>query len=352
MRRCGGPILAALFSLAAGPAANVADPLRLVTPTIYGTHLPGLGQPATSLAKRIQKLSAGQLGLDLRQPGQGTETKDILDQVSGGSADAGFSAPSFWAAKIPAAALFSGFPFGPDAKGYVDWFQAGNGRKLYQKMYDQAGYKIHVIPCTFGGGETGGWFAKVIDSKADFEGLRMRIFGLGGRVMARLGAKTVVVPGGAVAAAFEKNQIDAAELYPPSVDQRQNLQGKVKLIYVPGWHQPETVLELLINKDRWNTLDDQQQALIETACEAMLLETLAESGRAQKKALADFARDGVRIAPWPDEVLTAFREAWAEVAQEESGKDPFFKEVLDDLTQFGKGEAGALPQASVGGGEP
>ena len=350
MRR-RGLFLAAVLALA-GHEANAADPIRLVTPTIYGTHLPGLGQPATSLAKRIQKLSAGQLRLDLRQPGQGTATKDILDQVSAGGADAGFSAPSFWAAKIPAAALFSGFPFGPDAKGYVEWFYAGNGRKLYQEMYDQAGYKIHVIPCTFGGGETGGWFAKEIGSRADIEGLRMRIFGLGGRVMARLGAKTVVLPGGAVAAAFEKNQIDAAELYPPRVDQRQKLQGKVKLIYVPGWHQPETVLELLVNKDRWSALDDHQQTLIETACEATLLETLADSARAQKKALADFARDGVRIAPWPADVLDAFRNAWAEVVKEESGKDPFFKEVLDDLIEFEKGNAPSLPQAAVGAGQP
>lgn len=347
MRKMGVFILGALLALAFGATSNAAEPLRLVTPTIYGTHLPGLGQPATSLAKRIQSLSGGRLGLDLRQPGQDAETKDILDQVSEGRADAGFSAPSFWAAKIPAAALFSGFPFGPDAKGYVDWFYAGNGRDLYQKMYDQAGYKVHVIPCAFGGGETGGWFAKEVGSKADIAGLRMRIFGLGGRVMARLGAKTIVVPGGAVAAAFERKQIDAAELYPPSVDQRQNLQGKVKLVYVPGWHQPETVLELLINKDRWNALDDQQQVLIETACEATLLETLAESARAQSNALADFAIDGVRIATWPDEVLAAFRSAWAEVAKEESDKDSFFKEVLDDLAQFEKAGAPSLPHASV-----
>ena len=103
---------------------------------------------------------------------------------------------AFWAAKIPAAALFSGFPFGPDAKGYVEWFFAGNGLKLYQEMYDQAGMHVHVIPCAFGGAETSGWFAKEIRGPDDLKGLRMRIFGLGGLVMAGLAPPPCSCPAG------------------------------------------------------------------------------------------------------------------------------------------------------------
>ena len=327
-----------------------AEPLRLVTPVVYGTHLPDLGEPAVKLAKLIKLLSGGSLELDLKQPGEGAQPQEILDKVSVGSVDAGLSTGSFWAAKIPSAALFSGFPFGPDATGYVRWFYAGNGRKLYQEMYDQAGYKVHVIPCAFGGAETSGWFAKEVSTKEDLKGLRMRIFGLGGRVMARLGATTMVVPGGSVADAFDKHRIDAAELYTPSADRRQGLQGHVKLIYAPGWHQPETVLELLINKDRWSGLSDQQQAVIETACEATILTTLAESARLEREALADLAaKDGVRIEPWPQEVLDAFRVAWSEVAKEEGDRDVFFKEVLDDLASFrAKSSNPPQPSASVG----
>jgi TRAP-type mannitol/chloroaromatic compound transport system substrate-binding protein len=163
----------------------------------------------------------------------------------------------------------------------------------------------------------------------------MRIFGLGGLVMARLGATTVLVPGGTLAAAFDKREIDAAEFLTPAVDLRQGLQDHVKLIYVPGWHQPETVLELLINQDRWNNLNEQQQALIETACRATLLETLAESPRLQADALAELAaKHGVRIETWPDAVLVALRGAWDEVAKEEGDRDVFFKAVLEDLDHF------------------
>jgi TRAP-type mannitol/chloroaromatic compound transport system substrate-binding protein len=129
-------------------------------------HASGLRHPFArawraggAICQAVKQLSGGAIELDLKQPGDGTQPQDILDKVSRGDVDAGFSTASFWAAKIPAAALFAGFPFGPDAKGYVDWFFAGNGRKLYQEMYDEAGLNVHVIPCACGGAETSGWFA-------------------------------------------------------------------------------------------------------------------------------------------------------------------------------------------------
>ena len=330
-------LAAGLLLVAPAGSSAPAEPLRLVMPVVYGTHLPGLGEPAVRLAKLVKQLSGGTLELDLKQPGDGTQPQDILDKVSRGSVDAGFATASFWAAKIPAAALFAGFPFGPDAKGYVDWFFAGNGRKLYQEMYDQAGLRVHVIPCAFGGAEASGWFAKEISKPEDIKGLRMRSFGLGGRVMARLGAKTVLVPGGTLGKAFDKHEIDGAEFLTPAVDQRQRLQDHVKRIYVPGWHQPQTVLELLINQDRWNALNDQQQTVLDTACRATLLATLAESPRLQAAALDELTEDGVHVETWSDDMMKAFRSAWDEVAKEEGTRDAFFWNVLDDLEKFRAG---------------
>jgi TRAP-type mannitol/chloroaromatic compound transport system substrate-binding protein len=327
-------IAAMLFLLLLAGTAR-ADTLRLVTSMVYGSHLPGLGEPALDLAKAIKLLSNDTLELDLKQPGEVAQPQEILEKVSQGTVNAGFSTASFWAAKMSAASLFSGFPFGLDATGYIEWFYAGNGLKLYQQMYDNSGYRVHVIPCAFGGAETAGWFAKEILIKDDIRGLRMRIFGLGGRVMSRAGATTVLVPGGTLTEAFDKKQIDAAELYPPAADRRQDLQSHAKLIYAPGWHQPETVLELLINNDKWAALSAQQQALIETACKASMLTTLASSAKLQREALAELAtKDGVRILPLPQDALDAFRAAWVEIAREEGEQDAFFKEVLDDLETF------------------
>jgi TRAP-type mannitol/chloroaromatic compound transport system substrate-binding protein len=329
----------ALFAFMAllGPSrAGAGDvPVVFVTPLVYGTHMPGLGDSATKLAKLIKERSGGSLQLDLKQPGDGTTPDEILDKVSEGTVDAGFSTGSFWAAKLPAAALFSGFPFGPDAKTYLDWFDNGNGRSLYQEMYDHAGVKVHVMPCAFGGAEGGGWFAKEIKSKDDLKGLRMRIFGLGARVMSEAGATTVLLPGGKLASAFDKKEIDAAELYTPAADLEQGLKDKVKLIYMPGWHQPETVLELIINKDRWDGLSVEQRSLLDGACKTMLQQTLADSAGLQAEALSELtAKDGVRILTWPDDVLATLQDAWGKVAKEEGDRDYFFRTVLEDIDRF------------------
>jgi TRAP-type mannitol/chloroaromatic compound transport system substrate-binding protein len=338
----------ALFALMflLGPASVGAEtaPVVLVTPIVYGTHMPGLGDSATKLAKLIKERSGGTLQLDLKQPGDGTTPDEILDKVSDGKVDAGFSTPSFWAAKLPAAALFAGYPFGPDGKTYLDWFDNGDGRSLYQEMYDHAGVKVHVMPCAFGGAESGGWFAKEIKSKADLKGLRMRIFGLGARVMAEAGATTVVLPGGKIESAFDKKEIDAAELYTPAVDIDEGLKDKVKLIYMPGWHQPETVLELIVNKDRWDGLTDEQKTVLDGACKTLLQESLADSATLQAEALSKLsAMDGVRILTWPDDVLAALKEAWAKVAKDEGDQDYFFRIVLDDIDRFR-----AVPEATGG----
>ncbi len=333
-----------LMSGASAVPAETA-PVILVTPLVYGTHMPGLGDAATKLARLIKDRSAGSLQLDLKQPGDGTKPDEILDKVSEGKVDAGLTTASFWAAKLPAAALFAGFPFGPDAKTYLDWFDNGNGRTLYQEMYDHAGVKVHVMPCAFGGAEAGGWFAKKIESKDDIKGLRMRIFGLGARVMSEAGATTVLLPGGKLASAFDKKEIDAAELYTPAVDREQGLQNKVKFIYLPGWHQPETVLELIVNKDRWNLLTAEQRDLIDSACKTMLQQTLADSAQLQAEALAELtAKDGVSILTFPDDVLAAFKEAWSNVAKEEGAQDYFFRTVLEDIDKFrAKGASAPAP---------
>jgi len=344
-------LLAGLLNASAASSETVT----LVTPVVYGTHLPGLGTPARDLARALKERSGGALQLDLKEPGEGTAPHEILDKVSDGKVDAGFATAGFWAAKLPAASLFAGFPFGPDAKGYLAWFNRGHGRALYQEMYDQAEIKVRVIPCGFGGAETGGWFAKEIASKEDIDGLRMRIFGLGARVVSRLGAVPVLVPGSNVADAFKKNEIEAAEVYTPSVDRALGVQDAVKRLYLPGWFQPATVFELLINQDRWAVLGPERQSLIETTCGEMLQRTLSEAANLQAAALAAMAnQDGVLIETLPNDVIEALRAAWGEIVREEGVRDYFFKEVLEDIETFrgGKQDVDAMEGSASRQAEP
>ena len=215
-------------------------------------------------------------------------------------------------------------------------------------MYDHAGLKVHVIPCAFAGAEAGGWFAKEIKTSSDLEGLRMRIFGLGGRVMSRAGAVTMLVPGGDLEAAFAKNKIDAAELYTPAVDERLGIKDKVKLIYQPGWQQPETVLELLINKDRWDALSAGDRALIDGACRDTLQATLADSARLQTEALDRMkSENGVRVEQMPQAVLSALHSAWEEVAKEEGDRRLFLQDRSRGHRQVRQGGAKELRTRTV-----
>ena len=157
-----------------------------------------------------------------------------------------------------------------------------------------------------------------------------------------------VFTGGDVLAAFAAGKIDAAELYPPAVDERQGLKDKIKLIYMPGWHQPETVLELFINKDRWEALSNHQRGLIQGACLATLQSTLAANAQLEADALAKIANAGVRLAPWPEDVLAALRSAWTEIANEEGDRDYFFRTVFDDIEKFRtKANSSSAPHASA-----
>ncbi|GFO82685.1 MAG: C4-dicarboxylate ABC transporter [Methyloceanibacter sp.] len=346
-----GAFLAAVVD-AQGAQGAQGETVTLVTPVAFGTHVPGLGTPARELAKLLKERSNGTLRLDLKEPGEGTAPFEILDKVSDGKVDAGFATAGYWAAKLPAASLFGGFPFGPDAKGYRDWFSRGHGRALYQEMYDQAKVDVHVIPCAFGGAEAGGWFAKEIGSKDDLDGLRMRIFGLGARVMMRLGTVPVLVPGSEIKKAFEDGKIDAAETYTPAVDRSHGLQDAAKILYAPGWHQPATVFELLVNQDRWNALGPEHQSLIESTCGELLQRTLSESANLQASALTAFAnQDHVELLSFPEDVLEALRGAWSEVAREEGVRDYLFKEVFEDIERFRSGDgadekAGPEPDSS------
>jgi TRAP-type mannitol/chloroaromatic compound transport system substrate-binding protein len=179
----------------------------------------------------------------------------------------------------------------------------------------------------------------------------MRIFGLGGRVMSRAGAVTVLVPGGELEIAFAKKKIDAAELYTPAVDERLGLEDKVKLIYEPGWHQPETVLELLINQERWNALSEGARALIDGACHDTLRETLVDSARLQAEALDRMkSKDGVRVEQLPQAVLSVLRSAWEAVAKEEGDRDYFFRTVLQDIAKFEAAPSKPAPAPAQGSG--
>lgn len=329
-------VVAFLVVSISGPAfAKKEKPVLLKVPSTYSAALPGLGTTTTWVAERIQTASNGSLKMKVYEPGKLIAPFEILDAVSEGKVNAGYSISGYWEGKMPGSSIFSTVPFGPEAGEFLAWMYHGNGRKLYQEMYDTGGYNVHVIPCGIIAPETGGWFKKPVNTVDDLKGLKIRYYGLGGKVLQKLGASVSLIPGGEIFPALEKNAIEATEFSMPAIDTRLGFYKVAKYNYFPGWHQQATFFELLINKDTWNAMSEHQQMVLEVLCKAATMDAYAYTESIQAKVMKEnVEKHGVQNLYYSKELLAAFEAAWMEVAEELSAESPMFKKSWEDLSAF------------------
>ena len=318
-----------------GTAASAQETLEMTS--AFGKNLPILGTAALDFVDKINGISES-VEFEHFDPGELVPTLEALDAVSNGSVDAAYTTSGYWQCKITSASLFAAVPFGPEAGEFMAWMLYDDGHTLMQRMYDENGYNVHVQPCGIIAPETSGWFKNEINSLADLEGLNMRFFGLGAEVMQRLGVSTSLLAAGDIFPALERGAIDATEFSMPRIDARLGFHQIAKYNYFPGWHQPATMFELLVNKDAWDDLDERAQKQIEVACLANITTNLAEGEATNFTAMVENQeQNGVTIKMWPEEMLVKFEETWTEVAGELAAEDPYFKEVWDDLQEFRAG---------------
>jgi TRAP-type mannitol/chloroaromatic compound transport system substrate-binding protein len=298
----------------------------------YPSTLPLLGTLAKKLDRDIWRVSDGLLEIKFYEPGALVPPLEMFDAVRAGVIDAAFSSPGFWGNKIPALQLFAAIPFGPLAEEFLAWIYFGGGQELFNEIYNANG--IHSIFCGIVSPEAAGWFRNRIRTVEDLKGLKMRFFGLGAKVMQKLGVETSQLTSGDIYMAFESGEIDAAEFSMPAIDYKLGLHRMIKNYYFPGWHQPATLFELMINLKKWEALPTTAKAQIEAVCGDNIRFGLAEGASAQFKALKELQAEGVAIRKWPGEVLDALKTAWVKVAKEEARVDRKFKQVWRSLNAF------------------
>ncbi len=316
-------------------AAEKEKKVLLKVPVCFPTVLPGLGTTITWLAERIESVSGGSMKMKVYEPNKLVAPFEILDAVSKGKVNAGYSTAGYWAGKIPASPFFTAVPFGPEAGEYLAWLWRGNGMKLYQEMYDSHGYNVKVLVLGIIAPETSGWYKEPIESIDDIKGLRIRYFGFGGDTLSKLGASVSLIPGGEIFPSLEKKAIDATEYSMPAIDEKLGFYKIAKYNYYPGWHQQATVFELLINKDVWNSMSERQKMVMEVLCQAATADAFAYTEAIQPKVMNENVKNrGVTNMYWSDEMLAEFKTAWEQVATEQASKDPFFKKVWEDLSAF------------------
>jgi TRAP-type mannitol/chloroaromatic compound transport system substrate-binding protein len=328
--------------VAAGAAAVVDAPSVIAQPkvqwrmsTTWSAALDVLQGSAQQLARLVDEMSGGRLRIEVLPGGQIMPPLACFDAASQGTIEAFSGAPHYWAAKEPAVEWFSVVPFGMDAEGMAAWFLQGGGLKLWEETY--AAFNLVPRPGLSTGPQMAGWFRKKITTLADYKGLKMRIPGLGGQVVARAGGTVVLTPGSEIYAALERGVIDAAEFVGPHDDMKLGLHTAARHYYYPGWHEPTATIEFGFNRKAYEALPVDLKRTLDHATAATqvygLMEYEAKNAMALGKLRTEF-KGKVEILQLPAPVLRDLKKLAAEVVREESEKTPMARKVHASFTKF------------------
>ena len=295
--------------------------------------LPIMGEGALWFAKRVEELSGGSLKVHIYGANELVPALGVFDACSKGLIDGFHSGPYYWKGKNIAFALFSSFPFGMVADELEPWFDFAGGMDLWRELYA----RYNLIPFKGGntGNQMGGWFRKPIKSLKDMKGLKMRIPGLGGEMMARIGVKPVNIPGGEIYTALDRGVIDATEWVGPSLDLIMGFQ-KVAKYYYTGWHEPGSILEMTFNKRKYNSLSKEHQAILEAATKEMHARIFSEFQYQNAVKLQELlnGKYDVVLGNFPDDVKKAAKKATISILNEYSEKSKDFAKVYDNIKSF------------------
>lgn len=314
-------------------ASTSATKLRWKLTTAWPPNFPIFHEGVTRFARDVEAMSGGRLHIDVYGGGELVPPLETFNAVSQGTVQMGHGASYYWAGKVPAAQFFTAVPFGMNAQGMAAWLTSGGGLALWEEIYRP--FNLIPIPMGNTGVQMGGWFNKRLERLDDLKGLRMRIPGLGGRVMARAGANPVLLPGAEIYTALERSTIDAAEWVGPYHDERLGLYRAAKYYYYPGWQEPGPVLELIVHSEAWATLSDDLKLIVRAAAASVHNWIFAEFEAKNHEALELLTtKYKVQIVQFPTEVLRALRTHAKAVLDEESAKSADFKRVYETYASF------------------
>lgn len=316
--------------------AGVADDkkVRLKVQSWFPTKVPHVGSQIKDIAANLKTVTGGSVRMQLFEPGALIPPAECFDSVSNGAVDACWGISGYYYGKNPALAVFSALPFGPRWPELLAYFYEGGGKQQYDEIY--ARNNIKGVICGGTVAEASGWFRNEIKSVEDFKGIKMRIFGLGGKVIEKLGGSAQLLAAGDIFPALELGTIDATEFAMPAVDLKLGFYQVAKHYYFPGWHQPATLYEVIFNMDKWKSMSKTQQAQIEATCGDNIRRAISFGEANQFEAMKTLKSKGVKIHQWPPEILAAFKKAWEEVVAEESAKSPEFKKAYETYMAFRK----------------
>jgi TRAP-type mannitol/chloroaromatic compound transport system substrate-binding protein len=340
----------AAASAAAGalPAPAIAQGTRRwKMVTCWPRNFPGLGTGSQRIADSITAMSDGRLEIRVYGAGELVPAFEAFDAVREGTAEMCHDAPYYWIAKHPATPFFCSVPGGLTAQEQASWTYFGGGQELWDELYADFGLKAFLAGS--GGPNVGGWFQKEINALDDFNGLRMRIPGLGGELMNRMGATTVNLPGAEILPALQTGAIDAAEWVAPYNDLAFGFHKVAKYYYAPGIHEPAPAGALTVNRAAFDSLPADLQEIVRRAAGDEALRMLAEMTTGNGEALGVLVdKHGVQLRRFPPEVYAALMKTAAEVVADTAAKDPFTRRVYDNWSEFRRKMIALAPLTELG----
>jgi TRAP-type mannitol/chloroaromatic compound transport system substrate-binding protein len=323
-------------------ASAQTEPIAWKMGTSWPAKLPLLHEAASDFAESVKAASGGRLVIELVDPSQHGDPAGLLQAVKEKRFDLVHTTAHYYAAQVPAIDFFTTIPFGLTADENHAWLNEGGGQALFEEVLAPHG----ILPLTVGDStvQMGGWFSKEINTPEDLKGLRMRISGFPGRVMARLGAVPVGMPIGGIIPAFEAGKIDAAEAVVPAIDMNLPFEKHAPHQYAP-WHEPDAVMHVFIAKEKFDALPADLQAIVRQCAQAAALRSIARGLDRNAAAMRKLEARGAVVRPWPPAVLDALRKATAEEVA--AVTDPDSKRVIESLLAYKEKVAG-YSQQTVG----
>ncbi|MGV2988932.1 TRAP transporter substrate-binding protein [Vibrio sp. E150_011] len=306
---------------------------RLKLAETWGPNTPILGDASKNMAKLAKEMSNGRLIIRIDSANKHKAPLGVFDMVKTGQYDLGHSSSYYWKGKVPNTLYFSSMPFGMTTMEQYSWFYHGGGVELMQKVY--APHNMLSFPGGNSDIQMGGWFKKEINSIEDLQGLKMRIPGFAGEVLAKVGAKPTNIAPGELYTSLERGTIDALEWVGPAFDLRMGFQ-KIAPYYYTAWHEPGSETQFMVNKKVWADLPDDLKVILETSFRVaafdMYTQALHENAQSWSKMSTDYPN--IKVRSFPPEVIEELKQANNTLLQEQASNDKLAKEILDSQAQY------------------
>ncbi len=302
--------------------------------TTWPPNFPIIGETCNLFARLVNEMSGGRIEIRVYGAGELVPALECFDAVRSGAAEVGSGAAYYWAGKAAATQFFASVPFGMNAQQMNSWITNGGGLELWESLYRDFG----LVPMMGGntGMQMGGWFNREINTIQDFKGLKMRIPGLGGKVLERVGGAPVLLAGGEIYTGLERGVIDATEWLGPFHDRLMGFNEIAKYYYAPGWHETGTVLEFFINKEKFDALPQDLQRIIRGAAAVSNNWCFGAIEAQNTIALDQLLREGTDIRIFDKAIMDELRIRTAEVIGDLTAQDPFARKVFDSYEAFRK----------------